>query len=200
MSFFTNLKSPNPEPVLFGKDTDCLDLPFSSTAAFEEIDWQDFVVAGTVELTETDAHIDLPPPMSLREVENMTMAQKRMAAMIMEVEGVPEEEAKQTVGIVELPGGDIAGANAGQSKPVRAGEAPSQPADEDGDMEMEMDESDDEDRPPQVEQIKRADGHAPMKIRKDYVPKSECRAGLRETPLHHLRWLRLLCAMMFCYS
>ncbi len=36
--------------------------------AFNEIDWQDFVVVGTVELTEADQHIDLPPPRSLREM------------------------------------------------------------------------------------------------------------------------------------
>ncbi|SJX60343.1 related to Splicing factor 3 subunit 1 [Sporisorium reilianum f. sp. reilianum] len=54
--------------------------------AFNEIDWQDFVVVGTVELTEADQHIDLPPPRSLREMESMTLAQKKMASMIMESE------------------------------------------------------------------------------------------------------------------
>lgn len=60
-------------------------------AAFNEIDWQDFVVAGTVELTEYDEHSDLPPPMSIREVKTMSIAQKRMAAMIMEGEAEGEE-------------------------------------------------------------------------------------------------------------
>ncbi|KAK4046918.1 SF3a splicing factor complex subunit [Microbotryomycetes sp. JL201] len=54
--------------------------------AFAEIDWQDFVVASTIEFTEGDEAglVELPPPMSLSEVENMTLAQKKMAAMIME--------------------------------------------------------------------------------------------------------------------
>ncbi|MCO5549627.1 hypothetical protein L7F22_003100 [Adiantum nelumboides] len=64
-------------------------------AAFNEIDWQDFVVAGTVEFTEADEHTDLPPPMSLREVKTMSIAQKRMAAMIMEGE-VEEEDGDLT--------------------------------------------------------------------------------------------------------
>ena len=54
------------------------------TAAFAEIDWQDFVVVATVEFAEADDHVDLPVPMSLRDVENMTIAQKKMAAMIQE--------------------------------------------------------------------------------------------------------------------
>ncbi|CDU23915.1 related to Splicing factor 3 subunit 1 [Sporisorium scitamineum] len=59
--------------------------------AFNEIDWQDFVVVGTVELTEADQHIDLPPPRSLREMESMTLAQKKMASMIMESEAAGED-------------------------------------------------------------------------------------------------------------
>ncbi|KAM0750422.1 hypothetical protein T439DRAFT_289553 [Meredithblackwellia eburnea MCA 4105] len=54
--------------------------------AFAEIDWQDFVIVSTLEFTEADEAglAELPPPMSLSEVENMTIAQKKMAAMIME--------------------------------------------------------------------------------------------------------------------
>lgn len=59
--------------------------------AFNEIDWQDFVVVGTVELTEADQHIDLPPPRSLREMETMTLAQKKMASMIMESEAAADD-------------------------------------------------------------------------------------------------------------
>ena len=50
-------------------------------AAFDEIDWQDFVVVGVVELTDTDEQVELPPPQSLRELQSMSMAQRRMAAM-----------------------------------------------------------------------------------------------------------------------
>ncbi|GAK62365.1 pre-mRNA splicing factor [Moesziomyces antarcticus] len=60
--------------------------------AFNEIDWQDFVVVGTVELSETDQHIDLPAPRSLREMESMTLAQKKMASMIMETTDTAADE------------------------------------------------------------------------------------------------------------
>jgi splicing factor 3A subunit 1 len=158
-----------------------------------EIDWNDFVVVGTVELTETDAHIDLPPPMSLRDIENMSMAQKRMAAMIMEVEGGDADESK-LLGLMDVPGGE--GASAGASEPVRAkpsqmnperaayaagASLPARPgsgavaqAQDEDDVEMDMDDdSDEEPAPvPQVEGIKRADGQAPMRVRKGYVPKT----------------------------
>jgi hypothetical protein len=39
----------------------------------------------TIEFTTADANSELPPPMSVQEVENMTLAQKRMAAMVMEI-------------------------------------------------------------------------------------------------------------------
>lgn len=35
----------------------------------------------TVEFTEADETIDLPPPMSIMELENMTLAQKKMASV-----------------------------------------------------------------------------------------------------------------------
>lgn len=72
-------------------------------AAFDEIDWQDFVIVGSVELTETDQHVDLPPPRSLREMENMTMAQKRMASMIMENETITGD-GREEVEEVQMPG------------------------------------------------------------------------------------------------
>ncbi len=49
--------------------------------AFAEIDWHDYAVVQTIEFTAADAPAELPPPMS---VEKMTLAQKRMAAMVME--------------------------------------------------------------------------------------------------------------------
>jgi splicing factor 3A subunit 1 len=49
--------------------------------AYASIDWHDFVVVETVEFTDSDEQSDLPPPMSLSELENMSLAQKRMASM-----------------------------------------------------------------------------------------------------------------------
>lgn len=130
---------------------------------FNEIDWQDFVVVGTIELTETDAHIDLPPPMSLREVRNMSMAQKRMAAMIMDVEGGSADEAIDSVGLVDRPGERQAQAAAPATKPSKAD------ADE-GDMEMDEDSDGDEAIPTKTAVQHTPSG--PMKIRKDYQPKT----------------------------
>lgn len=124
--------------------------------AFAEIDWQDFVVVSTVEFTEGDEAglVELPPPMSISEVENMTLAQKKMAAMIME--GREDEVAEN------------------ERERERGEEA-----------EMDMDDDDDDEAPPADQQAKleqerqrvvqaaATDSNAPMKIRKDYVPKGE---------------------------
>ncbi|KAI8370651.1 Pre-mRNA splicing factor PRP21 like protein-domain-containing protein [Radiomyces spectabilis] len=62
--------------------------------AYASIDWHDFVIVETVEFTEADEQTDLPPPMSLSELENMSLAQKRFAAM---PEPTAEEEAAEDV-------------------------------------------------------------------------------------------------------
>ncbi|KAI8141428.1 Pre-mRNA splicing factor PRP21 like protein-domain-containing protein [Fennellomyces sp. T-0311] len=89
--------------------------------AYASIDWHDFVIVETVEFTEADDQMDLPPPMSLSELENMSLAQKRMNAMIqpaqeekpgdveMDIEDVDmeesdnEDEAPQPVQQVKVP-------------------------------------------------------------------------------------------------
>lgn len=122
--------------------------------AFQSIDWQDFTVATTVDFTEQDELLDLPPPMSRSEVEGMTLAQKKMAAMIME-------------------GKDVATAA------VESG-AVSREA-EDAEMEMSDDEADKlvqrvdatKSIAQEVRQAPGAPGQAPIKIRKDYIPKSQ---------------------------
>lgn len=141
-------------------------------AAFAEIDWQDFVVAATVEITETDQHIDLPAPMSLREVENMTMAQKRMAAMIEEEEGAGVDEAIDAVSRVDLPGSGAAQVK--ERPPTHKGGG----GGDDDDAAMEMDSDEEAAAAPAATQP-RAGSSAPssapaaaMKIRKDYVPKT----------------------------
>lgn len=59
--------------------------------AYASIDWHDFVIVETVEFTEADETIDLPPPMSIMELENMTLAQKKMASVNL-VEPQPDEK------------------------------------------------------------------------------------------------------------
>ncbi|KAI5477585.1 splicing factor 3A subunit 1 [Pseudohyphozyma bogoriensis] len=122
--------------------------------AFAEIDWQDFVVVSTVEFTEQDEAglVELPPPMSLSEVENMTIAQKKMASMIMEgrEDEIVEDERERERG-------------------------------EEAEMDMDDDDEDDEDRrakEAEKERLKaveivQATANGPMKIRKDYVPKAK---------------------------
>lgn len=144
------------------------------TAAFAEIDWHDYAIVQTIEFTAADAASELPPPMSVQEVENMTLAQKRMAAMIMETtaEDVEAHRARQAAAEAEAA---AAVGNAGA------------PAEDD----TEMDESDDEDKEVMLRkrredeerqrELERAraiqasslEAGGPMKIRTDYVPKCE---------------------------
>ncbi|KAG1502675.1 hypothetical protein G6F46_010350 [Rhizopus delemar] len=63
--------------------------------AYASIDWHDFVVVETVEFTDADEHADLPPPMSLAELESMSLAQRRLAAM-------PEPTKEETVSAEEM--------------------------------------------------------------------------------------------------
>lgn len=141
-----------------------------SEGAFAEIDWNDYAIVQTIEFTAADAASELPPPMSVQEVENMTLAQKRMAAMVMETtaEDVEIHRAKQA-----------------QADADAAAAASAAAAIEDA----EMDQSDDEDavaaaRTKRIDEARQkaiataqaiqanATGQAgPMKIRTDYVPK-----------------------------
>ena len=112
--------------------------------------------------------------MSVQEVENMTLAQKRMAAMIMETtaEDVEAHRARQAAAEAEAAAAVSSAGMALQEEVV-------------------MEESDDEDKEAQerrrreeeerAREVERAraiqasslDAGAPMKIRTDYVPKGE---------------------------
>lgn len=141
------------------------------SVAFAEIDWHDYAVVQTIEFTAADAASELPPPMSVQEVENMTLAQKRMAAMIMETtaEEIEVQRARQAAAEAEAA---AAVGTAGIS----------------GEDETAMEESDDEDegqdrrkrdeeeRQREFEraravQASSMEAGGPMKIRTDYVPK-----------------------------
>lgn len=102
---------------------------------------------------------DLPLPMSIQEMENMTLSQKRMAAMIMEntAEDIEAHKAKQAADH------DVAVAN-GKLE------------------EADADERDERIRREEAERLKELErakamqsslGAGPMKIRTDYVPKSK---------------------------
>lgn len=121
--------------------------------AFAEIDWQDFIVVSTVEFTESDKEglVELPPPMSISEVENMTIAQKKMAAMIMEgrEEELEEIERERT---------------RGEELEMEIDDAEEGEAGEEAKLEKERQ---------RVIEIRTADSNGPMKIRKDYVFKGK---------------------------
>lgn len=51
------------------------------------IDWQDFVVVETIEFTQQDMELELPPPTNVEKLKSMSMAEKRMASMVMEETG-----------------------------------------------------------------------------------------------------------------
>lgn len=140
--------------------------------AFAEIDWHDYAIVQTIEFTAADAHTELPAPMSVQEVENMTLAQKRMAATIMEttMDDVEAHRARQA---------------AAESEAATAvGTAGARDEEDDTMMEESDNEEDDSDRKKKDEEnrlreIERAkalqasalNAAGPMKIRTDYVPK-----------------------------
>lgn len=111
--------------------------------AFAEIDWQDFQVASTIEFTENDEAgiAELPPPMSLSEVENMSIAQKKMASMIMEGKGAEVVDAEADEAEMDM-------------------EEEEEPVSHEPTVEQTTED---------VVEIQTADAGAPVKIRKDYV-------------------------------
>ncbi|ORX36927.1 Pre-mRNA splicing factor PRP21 like protein-domain-containing protein [Kockovaella imperatae] len=123
--------------------------------AFAAIDWQDFVVVETIEFTQNDVELDLPPPTSSEKLKSMSMAEKRMASMVM-----------------EEPGAEM---NKGGFNPSAAA---------DGAAVEEMDMEDEEEEEARLQRIKAEQEQARardiqkaamaqkgVKIRSDYVPK-----------------------------
>lgn len=133
--------------------------------AFAEIDWHDYAIVQTIEFTAADANSELPLPMNIQEMENMTLSQKRMAAMIMEntAEDIEAHRARQAAAEAEAAAA-VGGAGV-------------------GDDDAAMEESDDEEdllkqkqdyEARQMEMARaQATSSGPMKIRTDYVPKCE---------------------------
>ncbi|KAF7732489.1 splicing factor 3a, subunit 1 [Apophysomyces ossiformis] len=68
--------------------------------AYASIDWHDFIIVETIEFTEADEQADLQPPVSLSELENMSLAQKRMASM-------PEPVQEEKPGDMEMDIEDV---------------------------------------------------------------------------------------------
>ncbi|KAI0303410.1 Pre-mRNA splicing factor PRP21 like protein-domain-containing protein [Multifurca ochricompacta] len=129
--------------------------------AFAEIDWHDYAIVQTIEFTAADAAAELPPPMSVQEVENMTLAQKRMAAMVMEttVEDVEAHRARQAAAEAEAAAAVSSAGGAAGIEEV------------DDDVMMEEKERQKELERAKAIQATSLEAGATMKIRTDYVPK-----------------------------
>ncbi|KAF9066881.1 Pre-mRNA splicing factor PRP21 like protein-domain-containing protein [Rhodocollybia butyracea] len=137
--------------------------------AFAEIDWHDYAIVQTIEFTVADATSELPPPMSVQEVENMTLAQKRMAAMIMEntAEDVEAHRAKQAAAEAEAA---AAVGNAG----IGGDDAAMEESDDEDEQERVNREQEEQKAIERAKAIQASSVNAaagPMKIRTDYVPK-----------------------------
>lgn len=132
--------------------------------AFAVIDWQDFVLVETIEFTQNDVELNLPPPSSIEQLKNRSMGEKRMASMILEETG-----AGPTGGI------GVQGQGQGQGQEVVEEE-----------MEMDEEEEEEEEEELRLQRIKEEKEQARareiqraamesrgMKIKKDYVSKGE---------------------------
>ncbi|KZV90420.1 hypothetical protein EXIGLDRAFT_720355 [Exidia glandulosa HHB12029] len=138
--------------------------------AFAEIDWHDYVVVQTIEFTAADATSDLPVPMTVSEMENMTLSQKRMAAMITETaaDDVEALNARRASDILQVTEG-VGSAGAGDDVQMdesgdEADEVRARKRREDEERERELE------RAKQI-QAKSLDASGSIKIRTDYVPK-----------------------------
>ncbi|KDN51781.1 hypothetical protein RSAG8_00329, partial [Rhizoctonia solani AG-8 WAC10335] len=133
--------------------------------AFAEIDWHDYHIVQTIEFTAADATSDLPPPMSIAEVENMTLAQKRMAAQIMEATA-PDVEAYRAANVQmeEEPDPEAFGASGLSAMGANA--------DDEEVRERKRKDAEEREREEVRAREMQNGTNAPMKIRKDYVPKT----------------------------
>ncbi|KAI0062231.1 hypothetical protein BV25DRAFT_1825665 [Artomyces pyxidatus] len=140
--------------------------------AFAEIDWHDYAIVQTIEFTAVDAASELPPPMSVQEVENMTLAQKRMAAMVMETtaEDVEAHRARQAAAEAE------AATAVGTAGTAEGDDAMMEESDDEDAGADERKKKDEEERQRELEraraiQASSLEAGGPMRIRTDYVPK-----------------------------
>jgi len=151
-----------------------LNLLISPPVAFAEIEWHDYAIVQTIEFTAADANSELPPPMSVQEVENMTLAQKRMAAMIMEntVEDIEAHRARQAAAEAEAAAA-VGGAGIGGEDDGMMDQSDEEDEESQQRRRLEEEERAREMERAMVLQASSANTAGPMKIRTDYVPKRE---------------------------
>lgn len=138
--------------------------------AYAQIDWHDFVVVETVEFTEADELADLPPPISLSDLQHASLQQKAM--MSLQSSQLRIEEAMPTSDMYMAPMSDPVVQPMPQPQ-----QQPMYPT--------AMDTSSDavNTQPPAAEPAKpETPKNAPpsqMKIRQDYVPRAAAAAASR---------------------
>lgn len=134
-----------------------------ASVAFAEIDWHDYAIVQTIEFTPADATSQLPEPMTMHDMIERTLAQKKMAAMINE-DVVDEVEA-------------VRARHAAEAESAAARESEHR-MDVSDDEEMDRNMAEEEERQRKLDearaiQAQSMDAAGPMKIRTDYVPKRE---------------------------
>jgi splicing factor 3A subunit 1 len=149
--------------------------------AFAEIDWHDYAIVQTIEFTVADMNAELPAPMTRSEVESMTLAQKKMAAMIMEdaEEDIAAHQARQA-------------ATDAQNEVQRLSSSINESRDEDDIVARRRREDEERERELQrarAVQASSLDASGPIKIRTDYVPKRMCSVNLSNASLTIFQWV-----------
>ena len=120
----------------------------------------------TIEFTTADANSELPPPMTVDEVIRTTLAQKKMAAMIMEdtADEVEAVRARQAAESGQAANGGVEAEGDGMDV-----------SDNEDEEAKERKRKEEEERQREIEraraiQATSMDASGPMKIRTDYVP------------------------------
>lgn len=125
--------------------------------AMAVIDWQDFVLVETIDFTQTDMELNLPPPSTVEQLKNRSMGEKRMASMIME-EGEPLAPPQMQ----------------GQEEEMDMEEEEEEEAED-----LRLQRIKEEKEQARAREIQRAAMESRgMKIKKDYVPKGIARASV----------------------
>jgi len=142
----------------------------NSIVEFQQIDWHDFTVVATIEFTNADDAIELPPPTSLVDLEYATLEQKRMMLNydpdVRRLEAMPEDNpyappTRQQVTVTP--------AAVQPSAPDATAARPAQPPQE---VDMEISEGEEEEELPQPRALP-ATLAGGMKIRPaGYVPRA----------------------------
>lgn len=156
--------------------------------AFAQIDWHDFVVVGTIDFTEADDQVELPPPTTLNDIQSASLEQKAAFSAPVErqlEEAMPEDFAylaNQTSNVptpqppaVQMPTPPVATPQMPYYPSPQPPMSPAQfappPQASDPEEQARIAERQAEQARAQQAQAA-AKGQGPMRIRNDYVPRA----------------------------